>query len=87
RSYVEELSQPTGTLRVGVARTKWGEVDCEPEVLNAVESTAALLEEMGHNVTDIEPPYEPIEYLRSNLAKTFFFATSLEETARTLGRP
>ncbi|RWA57724.1 amidase family protein, partial [Mesorhizobium sp.] len=33
RSYVEELSQPTGTLRVGVARTKWGEVDCEPEVL------------------------------------------------------
>lgn len=87
RTYVEELSQPTGTLRVGVARTKWGEIDCDPEVLNAVESTASLLEQMGHIVTDIEPPYETIEYLQSNLAKTSFFTSGLESEARAVGRP
>ncbi|WP_292070533.1 amidase family protein [Mesorhizobium sp.] len=59
RQYVEELSQPTGTLRVGVARTSWGAVDLEPEVLHAVESTASLLEDMGHTVKEIGPPYEP----------------------------
>ncbi|RWD23163.1 MAG: amidase [Mesorhizobium sp.] len=86
RSYVEELSQPTGILRVGVARTKWGAVDVDPDVLVAVESTATLLEEMGHIVTDIEPPYESNEYVTIWLGLSIYSASSLEHGARAMGR-
>ncbi|MER9176959.1 amidase [Mesorhizobium sp. M0955] len=84
RPYLEELSQPTGTLRVGVARTSWGAVNLEPEVLHAVQSTATLLEEMGHMVMDIEPPYEPVEYSRTYIAPST--ASLLEAAARAMGR-
>jgi len=87
RPYVEELSQPTGALRVGVARTKWGAVDLEPEVLTAVDSTAALLEEMGHAVAEIEAPFEPAERLRISLSRSNLSALWLEDAARTVGRP
>ncbi|RUU73695.1 MULTISPECIES: amidase family protein [unclassified Mesorhizobium] len=86
RPYVEELSQRNGILRVGVARTKWGAVDVDPEVLEAVESTATLLEEMGHIVTDIESPYEPSDYVKIWLGLSSYSARSLEEAARSMGR-
>ncbi|MBT1158633.1 amidase [Aminobacter anthyllidis] len=85
RPYVEELSQPTGTLRVGVARTKWGAIDVEPEVLQAVESTATLLEEMGHFVSDMEVPYES-EYSRIWLGLSSYSAKSLDDAALVMGR-
>ncbi|WP_320275923.1 amidase [Mesorhizobium captivum] len=84
RSYVEELSQPTGRLLVGVARTSWGAVDLEPEVLHVVEATATLLQDMGHTVTDIEPPYEPVEYSRTYVASPT--ARWLDEAAQVMGR-
>ncbi|MDA9445868.1 amidase [Bradyrhizobium sp. CCBAU 21360] len=88
--YVAELAQPAGILRVGLARTKWGEIDVEPEVLSALDSTAALLEEMGHIVTEIEPPCEPAERkkLRFRILNGLsqLGAASLESAARTLGR-
>lgn len=91
RRYVDELSQPTGPLRVGVARTKWGEIAVEPEILNAVDSTAALLEEMGHIVTEIAPPLEPEERkrLRTTILEGRFSLSraSLEDEARAMGRP
>nr|WP_292595033.1 amidase [Mesorhizobium sp.] len=86
RSYVEELSHPTGRLRVGVARTSWGEVDLEPEVLCAVEVTAVLLREMGHITTDIDPPYESAEYSRITFAGLNMSANLLEAAARAMGR-
>jgi len=84
RPYLEELSQPTGRLRVGVARTSWGAVNLDPEVLHAVEATATLLEEMGHTVKDIEPIYEPAEYSNADSSSTT--AIWLEEAARATGR-
>ncbi|VIO69118.1 6-aminohexanoate-cyclic-dimer hydrolase [Bradyrhizobium ivorense] len=90
RPYKEELSQPTGKLRVGVARTKWGDVEIEPEVLHAVNSTAALLEEMGHVVTEVGPPCEPTE--RKNLRMAILLgrfnlsASWLESGALAMGR-
>ncbi|MER9001917.1 amidase [Mesorhizobium australicum] len=85
RPYVEELSQPTGKLRVGVARTKWGAADVEPEVLHAVESTATLLEEMGHTMMDIEPLYESA-CNKIWLGFSTYSAISLEDAARAMGR-
>lgn len=90
RPYLEELSYPVGTLKVGIARTKWGEVDVEPEVLSAVDATAALLEEMGHIVTEIGPPCDPGE--RKRLRMTILHgrfnlsAAALEDAARTMRR-
>lgn len=86
RPYIDELSQRTGVLRVGVALTKWGHVDVEPEIRDAVLSTATLLEGMGHIVSDVEPPYESIEYKQIMLARWPFLAISLENEARALGR-
>ncbi|ESW94412.1 amidase [Mesorhizobium sp. LSJC268A00] len=86
RPYADELSQPTGTLRVGVARTKWGAVDLDGEVLQAVDITASLLEEMGHTVTEIDPPYEPAAKTRIALGGGTLFADSLDDAARAMGR-
>lgn len=86
RPYVEELSQPTGRLRVGVARTKWGAVDLEPEVLQAVDTTASLLEEMGHVVRDVDPPYKSAEKTRISLGRSTLGANSLEDAACATGR-
>ncbi|WP_081157736.1 amidase [Ensifer aridi] len=87
RPYIEELSRPTGKLRVGLAMTKWGPVDLEPEILQAVEMTASLLEEMGHAVTEIEPPYKFEELIEIMLGVSDLGARSLEIAAGVLGRP
>lgn len=86
RPYVEELSQATGTLRVGVARTTWGRLDLEPNVLQAVDSTASLLDEMGHQVTEIQPPFDFEEFIKIILLFSDLGACSLEGSARAMGR-
>ncbi|MET4457761.1 amidase [Bradyrhizobium sp. RT3b] len=91
RAYVEQLSQPTGTLKVGVAISAWGAAKVEPEIQQAVERTAALLQEMGHTVIEMPPPYESAEYyslrLRIGKLSAKLSADSLEEDARAMGRP
>ncbi|RVP45349.1 amidase [Sinorhizobium medicae] len=86
RPYTQELSQATGSLRVGVARTKWGAVDIEPQILHALESTASLLIELGHSVVDIKPPYASTEYITVLLAGWCFTSRWLEAAAREIGR-
>lgn len=86
RSYVNELSHPTGTLQVGVARRKWGAVDLDPEISQALDVTASLLEEMGHRVTEIDRPYEPAEKTRIALGGGALFADWLDDAARAMGR-
>lgn len=86
RTYLEELSQPTGTLKVGVAMTGWGAANVEPEVQQAIEATAALLEEMGHTMIEIPTPYDLTEYYKGFAARSKYSADSLESEARALGR-
>ncbi|WP_027163745.1 amidase [Mesorhizobium sp. WSM1293] len=86
RLYVSELSQPTGVMRVGVARTRWAPVDMDPEVMNAVDSTARLLEEMGHTVIDIDAPYEFEDALNIWFGLSALSSGSLENSAQAMGR-
>ncbi|RVD55087.1 amidase [Mesorhizobium sp. M8A.F.Ca.ET.023.02.2.1] len=86
RPYVEELLHSTGHLRVGLARTKWGPVDLEPQVLQAVDGIASLLEEMGHSVVETPPPYEFEELPKIMLGLSDMGASWLESAARALGR-
>jgi amidase len=54
RSYREELTAPAGALRVGILTTSpVGSV--HPDCVAAVESTARLLESLGHVVEDSHP--------------------------------
>ncbi|MER9508657.1 amidase [Mesorhizobium sp. M0579] len=86
RTYVSELSQPTGTLRIGVARTRWGAVDIEPDVMHAVDSTVRLLEEMGHTLIDIDAPYKVEDVYRIFVGLTSLSSGSLETSAQAMGR-
>lgn len=86
RPYIEELLQPTRPLRIGVARTKWGTVDLDPEILTAIDSTAALLEGMGHAITEIEAPFEPAERLKIALSRLNLSAAWLDDVAERMGR-
>ncbi|UXN57603.1 amidase [Phyllobacterium zundukense] len=86
RPYVQQLTQPTGTLRVGVARTKWGAVDLDPEILQAVDRIASLLQDFGHRVSEMLPPYDQAEKMKISLGNTILGAKSLEEVAREMGR-
>ncbi|MER9032852.1 amidase [Mesorhizobium sp. M0730] len=86
RPYVSELSQPTGVLRIGVARTRWGAVDIEPDVMHAVDSTARLLEEMGHTVIDIEAPFQVEDARKIWLGLRSLSSGSLEVSAQDMGR-
>ncbi|MBX5139189.1 amidase (plasmid) [Rhizobium bangladeshense] len=86
RRYSQELSQATGRLRVGVARTKWGAVDIEPQILCALESAASLLLQFGHSVADVEPPYESADYTKILLAGSCFTTRWLDGAAREFGR-
>ncbi|MDE3878718.1 amidase [Sinorhizobium meliloti] len=86
RPYFEELSQETGTLRVGVALSRWGELDVAPDVLAAVQSVAALFEAMGHQVEEIAPPYQTHDYSKILLGMSDLNASSLAAAAQAMGR-
>lgn len=86
RTYTDELSQPTGTLQVGVALKPWGAAKVQPEVQQAVEETAAILEAMGHSLTEIPTPYDPAEYRQGSSGRSKLSAELLENEARAMGR-
>ncbi|WP_247513693.1 amidase family protein [Bradyrhizobium sp. 157] len=64
-----------------------GAANLEPEVQQAVEATAALLEEMGHTLIEIPTPYDLNEYYKGFAGRSKFSADSLEHEVRALGRP
>ena len=86
RAYVDELKQATGRLRVGVARTKWGGVDVEPDTLATVEATAKVLEDMGHVVEDMGPPHSAADYSAILLGNSDLRTAALQDMARAMGR-
>ncbi|MDX1090776.1 amidase [Sinorhizobium medicae] len=86
RPYVKELTQATGRLRVGVARTKWGAVELEPEVTKAIDATAAVLSQMGHLLEDIHPPHTSADYSSILLGMADFRTSWLQNAARLMGR-
>jgi amidase len=60
RSYLDTCEEPPGRLRVGRTRVPAVEgAEVHPHVVEAWESASRLLEELGHEVVDIDPPYGP----------------------------
>jgi amidase len=58
RPYLEEVSRDPGRLRVAIwsRNIRGGEID--PECRKAIENTASLLIELGHEVEEVAPPID-----------------------------
>lgn len=54
-SYLDALSAPVKPLRIAVWREAWNGIEVSTESLQALEHTAALLRELGHQVIDTKP--------------------------------
>ena len=86
RPFSDELQYPTTRLRIGLARTSWGDRDVDAEVLAAVDATATLLEELGHEVEEIDSPVD-VETLRRALTGPLVLGLAdLGGAAKSLGR-
>jgi amidase len=86
RSYVEELELPTAKLRVGIALTRWGEMDVDKAVLQAVKQAAAILQDMGHQVEEIEAPFVPEDNLTAVMGGFHLGIAGLDRAAAMMKR-
>lgn len=86
RPYVEELTRRTGRLRVGVARTRWGDVEVAAEVATAVDRTSQILSELGHRIADIPAPFAAADYSWILLAMSDHRTSAIERMAAATGR-
>lgn len=56
RPYLEECKRDPGRLKIAVTTKSITETKVDPECVRAVESTAKLLEELGHEVVEADMP-------------------------------
>ncbi len=62
--YLEELAMPMEKLNIAFStEALMPGVPVDPEIVSAIEATAALLESMGHNVEQAAPIYNPQDAL------------------------
>lgn len=53
-----------GPLRIAITSSTLKPVDVHPECLSGMESAAQLLQELGHEITEVEFQYPPLEVFR-----------------------
>ena len=61
RPFLAEADIPPGRLRIAVTTTPPLEVPLDPECVAAVEATAALLSDLGHEVVEASPAWQADE--------------------------
>ena len=57
RPYLQEVGADPGALRIGLSTEPWSGAAANSQVVAACESTAALLESLGHNVSPGRPEF------------------------------
>jgi amidase len=70
--FAELVGQKPGTLRIGYSSSSAINANPDPEAVAAVESAAALLSELGHQVEEVSPPHDDAALARDFL--TIWFA-------------
>ncbi|WNG26675.1 amidase [Cystobacter fuscus] len=68
RPYLSELERAPGTLRIAFSRTLAAGVPVSPECIAAVEDAAMLCLELGHEVVEASPQYDPAKLDEANVA-------------------
>ena len=71
-TYAEQLAEAPGTLRIGYSWASAINAAPDPAAVVAVESTVALLAELGHQVEEVAPPQDDEALARDFL--TIWFA-------------
>jgi amidase len=61
RPYLDECDEPAGALRIAVTTSPPTSVPVDPECVAAVETTASLLSDLGHEVVSATPPWQADE--------------------------
>ena len=86
--FAQLVGQAPGRLRIGYSSSSAITSAPDPESVAAVESAAALLVELGHEVDEVSPPYDDEALARDFL--TIWFAQlygQVSEVRRRLGSP
>ncbi len=87
-SFAETVNQRPGKLRIGYSCSSAINASPDPEAIAAVESAAALLTELGHEVEEVAPPHDDEALARDFL--TIWFAQlhgQVADVKRRLGSP
>jgi len=69
RSFVDEVRTDPGTLRIAFSLQSLYGQTTDPENAQAVTDTIALLEELGHEVTEARPPIDRAELVHAYLVQ------------------
>jgi amidase len=86
--YASLAARPAAPLRVGVAMKPFMGVPVEAEVAAAVEATAKVLADMGHEIVEIDPEFDGLRSVRK-FCDIWFFGLDgrLEGYSRATGHP
>ncbi len=87
RPYAEELARPVGKLRIGVARTAWGDEPIAADVLAVLDRVALSMQDAGHQTEEIIAPVDRDDLVTGVMGAFNLALADLPETARALGRP
>lgn len=86
-SFVGALRDGPGRLRVGVATGLPGGPQTDPDIAEAVLRAARLCAELGHEVSEVTPPYDPAVVGRTSAPLMGVeFTVSVHERLAELGR-
>lgn len=83
QAFAEAIKAEPGKLRIGYTSTS-SITAPDPEAVTAVEDAAALLTELGHEVEEVEAPYDAAELAADFL--TIWFANAAGEVAEAKRR-
>lgn len=72
QAFMEQIKTAPGKLRIGFSAKSAINASPDPEAIAAVENAAALLTELGHDVEQVDPPYNDGALARDFL--TLWFA-------------
>jgi amidase len=87
RPYQREIGAPVGRLRIAYTTKSWTGVSVDVEIAAAVDRTAKLCAELGHEVTEAAPVIDAEVFLRATQnVWCAFVAMGIEALAAATGR-
>src|SRR5690554_797881 len=81
-SFLEQMQQSPGKLKIGVFTSSPYDTDVAPECVAAVEETARMLEGLGHEVEYARPDFDGMALARCYLSLYFGEVSALMDSAR-----